>query len=311
MKVVALAGGVGGAKLVFGLDRILQPGDLTVIVNTGDDFEHYGLFISPDIDTVCYHLAELNDPETGWGRIKDSFVSLNEAIKLGGPPWFKIGDRDLGIHIERTRRLKNGQKLSEITKIFCRIWKINSNIYPMSDEKVSTILSTKKNGDLPFQEYFVHLKCIPEISAIRFEGAEMAQAVPEAIHAIRDADLVIICPSNPFVSIDPILSINEISKSLYKKKIIAVSPIIQGKALKGPAAKMFTELGVESSALSVLRHYQEIIQGFVFDRLDLVREREFEREGIIFFATNTIMQNHRIEINLAKEILDFSMSIPG
>ena len=184
MKIVALAGGVGGAKLAYGFDQILKPGDLTVVVNTGDDFEHYGQYICPDLDTVCYSLAGIADPLTGWGREGDNYQSLDEAIKLGGPDWFKIGDRDLGTHLERTRRLKAGQKLSEITRDFCRIWGINSWVIPMTDDQVSTTLITAEMGELSFQEYFVHQKCKPIIKSIKYTGMENAKPVPAILEAI-------------------------------------------------------------------------------------------------------------------------------
>jgi LPPG:FO 2-phospho-L-lactate transferase len=309
MKVVALAGGVGGAKMVYGLDRILPHGDLSIIVNTGDDFEHYGLYICPDLDTVCYHLADINNLKTGWGRDKDTFFSLSEAMKLGGPDWFQIGDHDLGTHLERTRRLRNGEKLSAITMEFCRLRKIKSHVYPMTNDKVSTFLRTKKECELPFQEYFVHRHCQPEILSIRFEGAEIALPLTECVQAIQAADVIIICPSNPWVSIDPILAIPGIKKSIKGKRVIAVSPIIQGKAIKGPAAKMFVELGMRPSALAVLQHYKDLICGFIYDKRDVDQEKEIEQEGIISLATNTIMHSKQSKMKLAQDILEFSKSL--
>ena len=309
MKIVALAGGVGGAKLAYGFDQILKPGDLTVVVNTGDDFEHYGQYICPDLDTVCYSLAGIADPLTGWGREGDNYQSLDEAIKLGGPDWFKIGDRDLGTHLERTRRLKAGQKLSEITRDFCRIWGINSWVIPMTDDQVSTTLITAEMGELSFQEYFVHQKCKPIIKSIKYTGMENAKPVPAILEAINAASLVVICPSNPWVSIDPILSVQGIKMAMSTKKVIAVSPIIQGKALKGPAAKMFLELGIEPSAVAVADHYFSLARGFVLDQLDINLKSKIDEKGIITFITDTIMRDKLDKVRLAEIIINFSETI--
>ncbi len=306
MKIVALAGGVGGAKLAYGFAQILKSGDLTIIVNTGDDFEHFGLYICPDIDTVCYNLANLADSSTGWGREDDSYRTLEEAKKIGGPDWFKIGDKDLGTHLERTRRLREGHKLSAITRDFCRSWGVNSRIIPMTDDKVATILLTANMEKLSFQEYFVHRQCQPIIKSINFSGIGKAEPAPAIIDSIEEAGLVVICPSNPWVSIDPMLNIKGIRKALMEKKVIALSPIIQGKALKGPAAKMFFELGIEPSAEAVANHYKGLIRGFVFDKLDFDLKSKIDQTGIISFTTDTIMQNKSDKIRVAKEIVKFS-----
>jgi LPPG:FO 2-phospho-L-lactate transferase len=309
MKIVALAGGVGGAKLAYGFAQILKPGDLTVIVNTGDDFEHYGLSISPDLDTVCYSLANIADPLTGWGREGDNYQSLDEAVKLGGPDWFKIGNKDLATHLERTRRLKAGSSLSDITRDFCRKWDISSKVIPMSDDKVSTFIITAELGAISFQEYFVHQKCQPIIKSIEFSGIKNAKPVPSIITDLESAGLVVICPSNPWVSVDPILSVPGIKDAVSRKKVIAVSPIIQGKALKGPAAKMFFELGIQPSAEVVANHYKGLIQGFVFDQLDLNLKSKMDQKGIITLTTNTIMKDNLDKVRLAERIINFSETI--
>ncbi|HEY3473049.1 MAG TPA: 2-phospho-L-lactate transferase CofD family protein, partial [Anaerolineales bacterium] len=198
MKIVALAGGVGGAKFAHGLSQILPPEDLTLIVNTGDDFEHYGLYICPDLDTVCYTLAGLANPETGWGRAHETWNVIENATKLGGLAWFRLGDQDLGTHLERTRRLKEGATLSQITREFCEAWGIKQTILPMSDQPVRTIVETEE-GDLAFQEYFVHRHCEPRVTGFRFEGAQTAEPAPGTREAIRSADAIIVCPSNPWV----------------------------------------------------------------------------------------------------------------
>lgn len=294
--------------MVFGLNGILPAGDLSVIVNTGDDFIHYGLYICPDIDTICYHLGGMNNPISGWGRKRDTFHCLTESVRLGGPAWFQIGDKDLGTHLERTRRLAEGQRLSEITMEFCQRWKIYSHIYPMSDDRVSTWLLTDEAGELPFQEYFVHQQYQPVVKKIIYKGAEEAKPVEKSIQAVEDAELIIICPSNPWVSIDPILSIKEIKASMKNKKVIAISPIILGRAIKGPAAKIFREMGIEPSSLSVLKHYREVINGFIYDVQDLGIQDLIKQEGIISYATDTIMNNNKKKLELAREVINFSLT---
>ncbi len=240
MKIVALAGGVGGAKLADGLAQVLPPIDLTVIVNTGDDFEHLGLYIAPDVDTVCYTLAGLANPETGWGRADETWQAIGSLEQLGGPAWFRLGDRDLGTHLERTRLLRTGLSLSEVTQKFCAAWGVKQRILPMSDQPVRTIVQTDQ-GDLMFQEYFVERHCEPRVKGFEFRGLEGASAAPGVLDALEQADAVVICPSNPWVSIGPILAIRGIRPILQEKYVVAVSPIIGGAAVRGPAAKMYAE----------------------------------------------------------------------
>ena len=300
LKIVALAGGVGGAKLAHGLAQILSPEDLTVIVNTGDDFEHYGLYISPDLDTVCYTLAGLANPETGWGRVNETWNVMDNASKLGGPGWFNLGDRDLGTHLERTRRLKEGQTLTQITRDFCKAWGVENVVLPMSDQPVRTIVETEA-GDLPFQEYFVHRRCEPRVKGFRFDGVAAAEPAPGAREAIQSAEAVILCPSNPWVSIDPIL---QVLKKI-EKPVIAVSPIISGQAVKGPAAKMFLELGIEPSAMAVANHYCGLATGFVLDVLDLQLEENIRSLNMRTLVTNTLMKSLDNRKQLASDVLDF------
>ena len=300
MKIVAFAGGVGGAKLAHGLAQILPPQDLTVIVNTGDDFEHYGLYICPDLDTVCYTLAGLANPETGWGRVNETWNVIENAAKLGGPRWFNLGDQDLGTHLERSRRLREGQALSQITKDFCNAWEIKQTVLPMSDQPVRTIVETEE-GDLPFQEYFVHRRCEPRVKGFRFEGVESAEPAPGAREAIQASDAVIICPSNPWVSIDPILRVVK----RIEKPVVAVSPIIGGETIKGPAAKMYRELGIIPSALAVARHYCNLVTGFVFDEIDRQLEGEITGLSMRTLVTYTLMKSHDDRKRLAMDILNF------
>ena len=305
MKIIALAGGVGGAKLAHGLAQIILPENLTIIVNTGDDFEHLGLSISPDLDTVCYTLAGLENPLTGWGRADESWQVFDNVALLGGPDWFRLGDRDLGTHLERTRRLRKGDSLSQITHDFCKAWGVGHSVLPMTDDSLHTIVNTEGQGELSFQEYFVHQGCEPTVTGFRFEGAENALPAPGVIEAIAKADAVVFCPSNPWVSIDPILAVAGIKSACKSKPIIAVSPIIGGKALKGPAAKMYLELGIQPSVLAIAEHYQEILSGLVFDQIDAETEPAIKALGLKTFVTDTIMQDAKGRYRLAKDVLDF------
>ena len=297
MKIVALAGGVGGAKLAHGLAQILAPEDLTVIVNTGDDFEHLGLYICPDLDTVCYTLAGLANPETGWGRVNETWNTIANIEKLGGPNWFRLGDQDFATHLERTRRLKAGQPLTQVTKDFCTAWGIKHTVLPMTDSPVRTIVDTDE-GELAFQEYFVHRRCEPRVKGFRFDGVEVAEPASGAREALDSADAIVICPSNPWVSVDPILRV--IQK--INKPVVAVSPIIGGKTVKGPAAKMYAELGIEPSALAVAKHYRTLLSGFVLDTVDSHLSDKIETRALV---TDTLMNNLTDRARLAMDVLNF------
>lgn len=301
MKITALAGGVGGAKLAHGFAQVLPPEDLTVIVNTGDDFEHYGLYISPDLDTVCYTLAGLANPSTGWGRMDESWRAIENAKRLGGPAWFNLGDQDLGTHLERTRRLAAGQTLSQVTRDFCAAWGVRQTILPMSDQPVRTIVETDE-GDLAFQEYFVHQCCEPRVRGFRFEGLDIAEAAPGVLEAVCAADAVVICPSNPWVSIDPILRVRGVRQAVEAKITVAVSPIIGGKTVKGPAAKMYAELGIQPSALAVAEHYRGLLRGFVLDKIDGGLENQVAVPALI---TDTMMDSLTKRAQLAGDVLHF------
>jgi len=306
MNIVALAGGVGGAKLADGLAQILPPENLTVIVNTGDDFEHLGLKICPDLDTVCYTLAGMANPVTGWGLAGETWNALEGVGVLGGPSWFRVGDRDLGTHLERTRRLRAGESLSQITRDFCRAWGVQVTVLPMSDDPVPTLVNTEV-GEMAFQEYFVHRQCHPCVRGFRFEGVQHALPAPGVVEAIEAADLIVICPSNPWVSVDPILSIPGVRERVEEGTVIGVSPIIAGQAVKGPAAKMYEELGVEPSALAVAQHYGALLKGFVFDQQDMAQEDVVRRLGIRPFVTDTLMKTPADRRRLAGEMLDFGI----
>ncbi len=304
MKIVALAGGVGGAKLAHGLAQLMPTEDLTVIVNSADDFEHYGLYICPDLDTVCYTLAGLANPETGWGRAGETWKVFESVRQLGGPDWFRLGDLDLGTHLERTRRVKAGGSLTQITIDFCNTWGVLHKILPMTDQTVRTIVNTDE-GPLPFQEYFVRRSCEPRVKGFHFEGIEAAKPAPSVLEAIKSSDSIMICPSNPWVSIDPILAVPGLRSALEAKPVIALSPIIGGKTIKGPAAKMYSELGIEPSALAVAEHYRGLLNGFIYDTTDLHLDDQIRISGIQTRTTDTTMRTIDDRARLAKDVLHF------
>ncbi len=301
--VVALCGGVGGAKLAHGLKLALEPQELSVIVNTGDDFEHLGLSIAPDLDSVMYALAGLSDPVRGWGR-RDETWRFMEALKaLSGETWFQLGDADLAVHVQRSWRLARGAALSDVTAELCRALGIAVRVLPMSDDPVRTRVLIEQ-GWLDFQEYFVHRQCRPAVQDFMFAGAECARAQPEALAALKRPDLraIIICPSNPFVSIEPILAVPGIRAAIQESDapVIAVTPIIGGKAIRGPAAKMLAELGLEVSAAAVARRYAGLIDGFVIDQADPAPEA---LPGITFFRAATLMSSTDDRLRLARATL--------
>jgi LPPG:FO 2-phospho-L-lactate transferase len=271
MSVVALSGGIGGAKLALGLYRVLPPGALIVIANTGDDFEHLGLSISPDIDTLLYTLAGIDNPQFGWGRKDETWTFMAALETLGGEAWFKLGDGDLATHVERTRRLAAGQRLTRITDDFRRRLGISARLVPMTDDRVRTRLLTAE-GWLDFQDYFVRLRAAPAVREIAYAGASMARANPDFLAALSDdaLELVVVCPSNPFLSIDPILSLPGVREALRSSRapVVAVSPIIGGNAVKGPTAKIMAELGLPISAAAVARHYADILDTYIADETD-------------------------------------------
>jgi LPPG:FO 2-phospho-L-lactate transferase len=270
--IIALSGGVGGAKLALGLSRIMPPAKLLVVVNTGDDFEHLGLSISPDIDTVTYTLAGLANREVGWGRHDETWSFRETMEALGGDTWFRLGDRDLALHVERTRRLRAGETLSAVTADLCRRMGVANAVVPMTDDPVRTRLLTDL-GWLDFQEYFVRRRCEPVVSQLQFQGAGAAKPHPAFVGTLADPSLeaVVICPSNPFISVEPILAIPGVREALMacKAPIIAVSPIIAGRAVKGPTAKMMTELGFDPSAGTVAQRYADLLDGYVIDHADM------------------------------------------
>ncbi|CAD7338401.1 2-phospho-L-lactate transferase [Sphingomonadales bacterium 56] len=270
-RVVTLTGGVGGAKLVLGLMQICPPEQITAIVNTGDDFRHLGLAISPDIDTLLYTLSGKANKTQGWGREGESWSFMDAVKSLGGEDWFLLGDGDLALHVLRSHLLAEGETLSAITARFASAWELGLSILPMSDDPVATHLTTSE-GDMPFQRYFVECRCAPEVEAIRFEGAERASATAGVIEAITDpaTKAILIAPSNPWLSVDPILAVPGIKEALAvtHAPVVAVSPIVGGQAVKGPTAKLMGEMGLAVTNESIAAHYADIIDGLLVDERD-------------------------------------------
>lgn len=301
--VVALCGGVGGAKLAHGLALALPPQQLTIVVNTGDDFRHLGLHISPDLDSVMYALAGLSDPVRGWGRREETWTFMGALEGLGAESWFRLGDGDLATHVERSWRLAQGATLSAVTAHLCAALGIAARVLPMSDDAVRTRVLTEA-GWLDFQEYFVRRQCQPRVQEFMFAGADTARPQPQVLEALERPDLraIIICPSNPFVSIEPILAVPGIHCAVKRAPapVVAVTPIIGGKAIKGPAAKMLTELGLDASGAAVARRYVGIIDGFVLDAVDTAVEAI---PGMDFFTAPTLMNTVEDRLQLAHEVL--------
>ena len=305
-RVLALSGGVGGAKLALGLSNIVPPGKLTVVANTGDDFEHLGLHVSPDIDTLLYTLAGLDNPKTGWGRRDETWTFMEALAALGGETWFRLGDGDLAVHVERTRRLRAGEPLSHIIRDFADRLGVRASIVPMTDDRVRTRVLTAE-GWLDFQRYFVEQQCRPEVVGFSYDGAATATPHPDIVAAITRPDLraIVICPSNPFISIEPILALPGMRKALEASTapIVAVAPIIGGKAIKGPTAKMMSELGFEVGAETVAKRYGELLDGYIVDQLDAALVTKLPIPTI---ATNALMVSLADREQLAKTVLSLA-----
>lgn len=300
---VALCGGVGGAKLAFGLSRVLPPEALTILVNTGDDFEHLGLSISPDIDTVVYTLADLADRDRGWGMRGESWNFMAALGAMGGETWFQLGDRDLAMHVERTRRLRAGETLSQVTRALAQALGIDHPVVPMTDDAVRTLVTTDQ-GELAFQRYFVEQQCRPAVRGIRFAGASEATPAPQASAALSREDLagVVICPSNPYLSIDPLLALPGMRTLLERvgAPVIAVSPLVGGKAIKGPTAKLMGELGLVPDVEAIGRHYRDLIGGMVIDNADEDAAPLLEATGLDVLVTQTVMKSDADRVALAR-----------
>lgn len=303
-RVVLLVGGVGGAKLALGLARVLPADALTIIVNTGDDFEHLGLHISPDLDTVMYTLADRANPQTGWGLANDTFRAMEMVERYGGPAWFRLGDGDLGTNLMRTMLLREGCPLTEVTQRLCAALGVEHRPLPMSDDPVRTVLETEQ-GRLAFQEYFVRERWQPIVHSIRYEGAEQATPSPAVAVALEEATAIVFGPSNPFLSIDPILAVPGIRERIAALAApkVAVTPLIAGQAVKGPTAKLMAELGLEVSVLGVARHYQELLSGIILDEADRDLIPAVAALGIRATARHTYMETLSDKISLAQSLL--------
>ena len=300
-KILAITGGVGGAKLALGLSKILNPDELLFLVNTGDDFQHLGLEISPDLDSLLYALSGKNNPELGWGRANETWACISELEELGADSWFRLGDRDLALHLVRTQMLNQGATLQNVADRLSESLGIDHRIAPMSNDKISTTVNTP-NGKLAFQEYFVREQCEPAVIDFDFEGIEKSTPNPVVMSWLDECDGIIICPSNPYVSVDTILSVPKYRDAFQSKPVIAVSPIVGGLAIKGPAAKMMTELGVPPTPIAVAKHYGSLLSGFVLDQTDHEQAKDIPIPSIV---TQTIMVTLQDRIALAEQCVRF------
>ena len=303
--LVALAGGVGAARLLRGLVRVLPPSDITAVVNVGDDTELHGLHISPDLDTVLYTLAGAINPETGWGLAGESWTVMNALETLGGVTWFRLGDKDLATHFFRTQRLSEGATLSEVTSQLTQAFGVDLHLVPVSDDRVRTRLQLADGPEVTFQEYFVRLQHDVAISDVRFDGAESAQPAPGVLDALSAAECIVVCPSNPVVSIGPILAVPGVREALAARRdrIVGVSPIVAGAALKGPADRLLTELGFEASVVGVARWYASWVGTLVIDEADAELAEAVEAEGVRCVVAPTVMSTVERAADLAKTVL--------
>ena len=306
-NILALSGGVGGAKLALGLSQVLPAEQLTVVANTADDFEHLGLHIAPDLDTVMYTLAGISNREQGWGLADESWQCMQAIRRLGGESWFQLGDQDLATHLLRSQWLAAGDNLTTVTDRLCQRLSVRYRILPMCNEKVSTLVHSPA-GDLPFQHYFVREQCRPEVSGFSFRGIENSRLSSQLSAAIEAMGALIVCPSNPFVSIAPILAVNSLKQTIIARNTprIVVSPIVSGMAIKGPAGKMMQELSMPVTALSVAEYYRQFATHFVLDSADSHYRQAIEALGMEVIICNTVMHSLDERISLAKTLLDSS-----
>lgn len=306
MSIIAMSGGVGGAKLVSGLAQNLAGDELLVVANTADDFDHLGLRICPDLDSVMYALAGINDQQRGWGLADESWQAMRALQRLGGANWFQLGDQDLATHILRSDQLRNGVSLTAVTESLCSALGIACRLIPMTEDPVATVVDTEE-GKLAFQEYFVKRQCEPAVKGFEFTGIELATANPEWLEAMRSgqAKALIICPSNPYVSVDPMLNLPGVRTAIagLSCPVVAVSPIIAGAAIKGPAAKMMRELGCPNSALAVAEHYKGLVTDFVIDNADRKLVKDIEALGMRVHCCDSLMRNAEDRSRLAAEVL--------
>ncbi len=303
-NVVAFSGGVGGAKLAYGLYHTLPAESLTIIINTGDDFEHLGLHIAPDIDTVMYTLADLANPKTGWGIRDETWAMMDALAQYGGPTWFNLGDHDLATHLLRTTRLRAGESYQQVTQDLATRLGVRCALVPMSEQPIRTMVRTTE-GVLPFQVYFVKRRAEPQVTGLHFAGVDSARPNPQAVAAINQADVLIFCPSNPLLSLDPILAVPTLRDLIAKRDVpkIGVSPIVGGQAIKGPTAKMMTELGMDVSVVGVARYLRDVLTAWVIDRVDASHEAALGALGLEVFISETVMRTNEDRIRLAEKII--------
>ena len=307
-RFIAITGGVGGAKLALGLTQLLSPDEISFVVNTGDDFEHLGLHVSPDIDTLVYTLSGQSNTEVGWGRHGETWQFMHALREFGGETWFNLGDLDLAMHVRRTQRLREGATLTAVTRELAVALGVEYDVLPMSDAPVRTMIGTP-DGELAFQHYFVRDRCAPTVTGFRFAGAESARLSPQIVGRLSDPSLagIIVCPSNPFVSVDPVLAVPGMRRQLAAAgvPIVAVSPIVAGLAIKGPTAKMMTELKIPNSAVAVAAHYRDLVDGFVIDEQDAALEADVAALGLRTVVAQTVMLSLADRKQLAADVLQF------
>lgn len=301
---LAITGGVGGAKLALGLSKLLSPAEVSFAVNTGDDFDHLGLHISPDIDTLTYTLAGASNTELGWGRQGETWQFVETLGELGGEDWFRLGDKDMALHIHRRSLLSKGQSLTEVTQTITQALGIKHSVWPMTNDTVRTIVHTQTGEALPFQHYFVRDRCAPAVARFEFAGIEQAQPNPMIIEQLKNCRAIIICPSNPYVSVDPLLKLPGMRAAIAASgaPVVAVSPIVSGIAIKGPAAKMMEELQVPNTAVSVAEHYGDLLQGFVLDEQDAELAKDIKLPTL---CAQSVMRTLDDRVQLAQSVLDF------
>lgn len=303
-QYLAVTGGVGGAKLALGLSKLLSADQISFAVNTGDDFDHLGLHICPDIDTLTYTLAALSNSELGWGRAGETWQFIETLGQLGGEDWFRLGDKDMALHIHRRALLDRGENLSDVTATITRALGIEHRVLPMTNDSVRTIVHTKSGDALPFQHYFVRDRCVPEVARFEFSGIDTAAPNPLILAQLKNCRALIICPSNPYVSVDPLLSLPGMRAAIAASgvPVVAVSPIVSGIAIKGPAAKMMSELNVPNTAVSVAEHYGDLLTGFVLDEQDAALAADIK---VPTLCAQSVMRTLDDRVELAQSVLDF------
>ncbi len=308
--IAALAGGVGAARFLQGLVQVVAPDDVTVIVNTADDDWFHGLLVSPDLDSVTYTLAGAHNPDTGWGLAGETFATMGALDRYGIPTWFRLGDRDLATHLFRTRRIHEGAPLSVVTAEITAAWGVKTRLVPMTDDRVATRITVRFEGerdtrDLAMQEWFVRERCEPPVAGVRFDGVDTARPAPGVIEALDAAETILVCPSNPVISINPILAVPGVRDRLVARRdrVVAVSPIIAGRPVKGPADRLMNPLGIDVSCVGIAREYRDLCHALVIDSGDAARATEVEALGVRAVVTDTLMTDARVATALARETL--------